>query len=80
MAPARNASAGPTAVAQITMHRHRLPYRFAVRLPDKEANPARQAARDGAAVMVAREPVARDIGAGDRLASEFVIHVQPLQK
>jgi hypothetical protein len=30
--------------------------------------------------MVAREPVARDIGAGDQLASEFVIHVRSLQK
>ena len=74
--PRANASVSPAPVAQIPMHHHRVLHRFAVRLRDGEADPARNAACDHRPVLVALESVAGHIGARDRVAGYFVIHVQ----
>jgi hypothetical protein len=60
----------------LPVHCHRVPHRFAVRLRDGEADPARNAACDHRPVLVALESVAGHIGARDRVAGYFVIHVQ----
>jgi hypothetical protein len=58
---------------QILMCAHRKSRHLGVRFSDNEPDVARHATSDDDAVLISGEPEARDIGARDRIAGDFLI-------